>query len=75
MRFAARGSFAVEVTEPLVAAALARLEAAWPRGAWFKDLITSEDAAGSAQRESLANVLLAAFVLESWLTHVVNSVL
>lgn len=64
-RFASRGAFAVDVDDPLVAAALDRLAEAWPGGAWFGDLVRDEGAdpsAVAASRQALASILLAGFV-------------
>lgn len=66
VRFESRGQFTIDVAEPLAAAALARLQNAYPGGAWFGDLIPVDAATrvedAEAQRQSLARVLLAAFV-------------
>ena len=76
MRFEARqGAFAIEVDEPLVAAALRRLQDAWPSGGWFAELIADDAATPAetidAQRQSLANLLLAAFVQRAVELHAV----
>lgn len=66
LHFASGGGFAIEVDDPHVAAALARLADAWPGGAWFEQLVPSQSnepiAATEAARHELASVLLAAFV-------------
>ncbi|RIK82582.1 MAG: hypothetical protein DCC68_06115 [Planctomycetota bacterium] len=64
-RFASRGTFAVDVDDPRVAAALDRLAQAWPGGAWFADLISGMDVEPNVlapSRQTLARVLLAGFV-------------
>ncbi|MBC7964372.1 MAG: methyltransferase regulatory domain-containing protein [Fuerstia sp.] len=83
-RFAARGGFAIDVCEPVVAAALTHLQNAWPGGVWFCDLIAAanqntamgnravNEADRKRQEQLLADVILAAFVERTVELHTVE---